>query len=134
VKLLLDTHTFLWFISGDQNLDGYARELIEDEVNERYLSLASIWEITIKSSLGRLIAPTPPSRLIREHVWTNAIELLNIEPEHFDSLHTLPFHHNDPFDRLILAQAIQENFVLVTKDEILKEYNVQVKWSAENRD
>ena len=65
MKVLLDTHTFLWFIAGDPQLDTYARQLIEETDNERYLSVASIWEITIKSSLGRLTVPTPPTTLIR---------------------------------------------------------------------
>ncbi|MFO7681859.1 MAG: hypothetical protein R6X34_17585 [Chloroflexota bacterium] len=84
MKLLLDTHAFLWSIAGDSQLDSHARRLIEDFGNERYLSLDSICEITIKSSLGRLVVPTPPSALIREHVWANAIILLPIMPEHFD--------------------------------------------------
>lgn len=69
MKLLLDTHTFLWFIAGDAQLDEYPRQLIEDPGNERYLSVACIWEITIKASLGRLAVPVPPSKLIRNHVW-----------------------------------------------------------------
>jgi PIN domain nuclease of toxin-antitoxin system len=130
VKLLLDTHTFLWFIAGDTQLDSYARQLIEEPGNERYLSAASVWEITIKSSLGRLTVPMPPSTLIREQVWANAIDLLAIAPEHFDVLHTLPYHHKDPFDRLLIAQAMQEEMLLVTKDPAFADYNVQVAWSS----
>jgi PIN domain nuclease of toxin-antitoxin system len=130
VKILLDTHTFLWFIAGDPQLDAYARQLIEESNNERYLSVASVWEITVKSSLGRLIIPTPPTTLIREHVWANAIDLLAITPEHFDTLHTLPYHHKDPFDRLLIAQAMQEGMLLVTKDQAFSAYNVQVTWSS----
>ncbi|MCB0000251.1 MAG: type II toxin-antitoxin system VapC family toxin [Anaerolineales bacterium] len=130
MKLLLDTHTFLWFIAGDNQLDVYARQLIENPDNERYLSIASVWEITIKSSLGRLTVPTPPSTLIREQVWANAIDLLTITPEQFDTLHTLPYHHKDPFDRLIAAQAVQEGMWLVTKDSAFAAYNVQMAWSS----
>ena len=130
MKLLLDTHAFLWFIAGDTQLNGYARHLIEEPGNERYLSVASVWEITIKSSLGRLTIPTPPSTLIREHTWANAIDLLAITPEHLDTLHNLPYHHKDPFDRLLIAQAIQEGLVLVTKDQAFDAYNVQVAWSS----
>ena len=130
MKILLDTHTFLWFIAGDPQLDAYARQLVEEADNERYLSVVSVWEITIKSSLGRLTVPTPPTTLIREHVWANAIDLLAITPEHFDTLHTLPYHHKDPFDRLLIAQAMQEEMLLVTKDRAFSSYNVQVTWSS----
>ncbi len=129
MKILLDTHAFLWFIAGDMRLNAYARQLIEAPENKRYLSAASIWEITIKASLGRLIAPTPPSILIRDHVWANAIDLLAISPEHFDILHTLPYHHKDPFDRLIVAQALHEDLILVTKDQALAAYNIRIAWS-----
>ena len=130
MKILLDTHTYLWFIAGDAQLDVYARQLIEEPGNERYLSVASVWEITIKSSLGRLTVPTPPTALIREHVWANAIDLLALTPEHFDALHTLPYHHKDPFDRLLVAQAMQEGMLLVTKDPAFNAYDVQVVWSS----
>jgi len=130
VKILLDTHTFLWFIAGDPQLDAYVRQLIEEANNERYLSVASVWEITIKSSLGRLTVPTPPTTLIREHVWANAIDLLAITPDHFDTLHTLPYHHKDPFDRLLIAQAMQEGMLLATKDQAFNAYDVQVTWSS----
>lgn len=130
MKILLDTHVFLWFIAGDSRLGVHARQLIEEPGNERYLSMASVWEITIKSSLGRLTVPTPPSTLIREHVWANAIDLLAITPEHCDILHTLPYHHKDPFDRLLIAQAMQEGMLLVTKDQAFAAYNIQVTWSS----
>ncbi|RIK40911.1 MAG: PIN domain nuclease [Chloroflexi bacterium] len=129
MRVLLDTHTFLWFIAGDVQLDRHARQLIENPGSERYLSVASLWEITIKSSLGRLTVPTPPSVLIRDHVWANAIELLVISPEHLDVLHGLSYHHKDPFDRLMIAQAIHEGLVLIS-DQIFSAYNVQVEWSG----
>ncbi|MEM7125186.1 MAG: type II toxin-antitoxin system VapC family toxin [Chloroflexota bacterium] len=100
MKILLDSHAFLWFIAGDSQVNTYSKQLIESPDNERFLSFASIWEITIKSSLGKLVVPTPPSKLIQEYVWPNAIELLPIIPEHLDTLHDLPYHHKDPFDRL----------------------------------
>lgn len=130
MKILLDTHAFLWFIGGDSHLDNHARELIENLNNERYLSIASIWEITVKSSLGRLTVPMPPSSLIREHVWANAIDLLDVLPNHFDTLLELPYLHKDPFDRLIIAQAIAEDLVIVTADQELSSYDVKVAWSS----
>lgn len=130
MKVLLDTHTFLWFIAGDAQLDGYARQLIEEPGNERFLSMASVWEITIKSSLGRLMVPMPPSTLIREQIWANAIDLLPITHEHLDILYTMPYHHKDPFDRLLAAQAIQERMLIVTKDQAFNAYDVQIAWSS----
>ncbi|MBI3957720.1 MAG: type II toxin-antitoxin system VapC family toxin [Chloroflexi bacterium] len=130
MKLLLDTHAFLWFISGDSQLSSYARQLIEDSDNQRYLSVTSIWEITIKSSLGRLEVPTPPSKLIREYVWANAIELLTITSEHLDVVHTLPYHHKDPFDRLMIAQAIHEDMVLISRDVTLNAYSIRIEWTG----
>jgi PIN domain nuclease of toxin-antitoxin system len=129
LNLLLDTHTFLWFIGGDATLTSYARLLIENTANRRYLSIASIWEITIKSSLGRLTVPMPPSLLIRDHVWANAITLLNLTPDHLDVLHSLPYHHNDPFDRILIAQAMNEKMTLITKDAAFAQYAVPVKWA-----
>ncbi len=86
-------------------------------------------EITIKSSLDRLTVPMPPGTLIRDHVWANAIELLTITPDQLDVLHTLPYHHNDPFDRLLIAQAISEELTIITKDRFFDAYSVQVNWS-----
>jgi PIN domain nuclease of toxin-antitoxin system len=126
VRILLDTHTFLWFISGDSKLDETSRELIEDADNERYLSVASIWEITVKSSLGRLDVPLPVSALVRDHVWANAIELLAITPEHLDVLHGLPYHHKDPFDRIMIAQAVHEGMALLARDSAFGDYDVQL--------
>lgn len=130
MKLLLDTHAFLWFIDGDEQLSPIARQLIEDPANERYLSVVSVWEITIKSALGRLVVPTPPSRLIREQVWSNAIALLPLAPSHFDSLQALPIHHKDPFDRMLIAQALTEGMTFVTKDRTADRYGVRVAWSS----
>lgn len=130
MNILLDTHTFLWFIAGDNQLDNHARHLIEDLNNDRFLSIASLWEITIKSSIGRLSVPLPPSLFIRDQVWANAIDLLAIRPEHLDVLHDLPYHHKDPFDRLLIAQAMSENLVLITKDPSFQAYDVRLAWTS----
>jgi PIN domain nuclease of toxin-antitoxin system len=131
VKLLLDTHAFLWFISGSDKLSDHAKALIEDAGNERYLSVASLWEIAIKVSLGKLKVPLPLTRLAREHVTGNAIEVLPIEPEHLDEQRKLPFHHRDPFDRLIIAQAIVEEMEVVTRDEAFSAYEAHCTWELE---
>ena len=132
MNLLLDTHVFIWMLDGDKRMSQYARELIEDQDNNLYMSVASVWEMTIKSGMGRLNVPTPPTTLIKDHIYANDIQLLPITPAHFDVLHTLPYHHKDPFDRLIIAQAIHEKMNLVTKDALFAPYTVQIVWNPTN--
>jgi PIN domain nuclease of toxin-antitoxin system len=131
VKLLLDTHTFIWFIDGGDELSRHAKELIEAEANERYLSVASLWEMAIKVSIGKLQVPLPFTRLVRQHVHGNAIQVLPIKPSHLDTQRELPFHHQDPFDRLIIAQAISEKMVVVGRDEAFSMYPVDQVWQPE---
>jgi PIN domain nuclease of toxin-antitoxin system len=128
VNLLLDTHTFLWFIGGSDRLSAHARDLIEDGENDRYISVASLWEMAIKVSIGKLNVPLPFTRLVREHVVGNAIEVLPIAPEHLDEQRKLPFHHRDPFDRLIIAQAITEDMTIVGRDAEFEAYPVRLDW------
>jgi PIN domain nuclease of toxin-antitoxin system len=115
VRLLRDTHTFLWFIGGDAALSLDARQLIEDRTNERLLSIASLSEMAIKVSVGRLTVPLPFTDLVAEHVYGNAIDLFEILPSHCDVLTTLPFHHKDPFDRIIIAQGQAENIPILSE-------------------
>jgi PIN domain nuclease of toxin-antitoxin system len=128
MKLLLDTHAFLWFISGDSRLSTHAKELIEDISNERFLSVVSIWEMVIKSSIGKLVIPTPIEELVKEHVIGNDIQVFPIETAHFDTLYSLPFHHKDPFDRMMIAQAICENMSILSTDGNFPHYPVQIEW------
>lgn len=128
MKLLLDTHAFLWFIGGSSELSSYAKGLIEGEENERYLSVASLWEMAIKVSIGKLDVPLPFTRLVRKHVTGNAIEVLSIEPEHLDEQRSLSFHHRDPFDRLIISQAIEEEMIVVSRDDAFSDYPIQLRW------
>ena len=129
MRLLLDTHTFLWFIGGDAALSPYARQLIEDSTNERLQSLASLWEMAIKVSLGRLTVPLPFATLVEEHVYGNAIELFGIAPRHLDVLRTLPFGHRDPFDRLIIAQGQAEDIPIVSRDSAFDDYDIRRLWT-----
>ena len=129
MRLLLDTHTFLWFIEGDTALSPYARQLIEDRTNERLLSIASLWEMAIKASLGRLTLALSFTDLVAEHVHGNAIELFEILPRHLDVLTTLPFHHKDPFDRMIIAQSQAENIPILSRDSAFDDYVIQRLWS-----
>ena len=105
MKLLLDTHVFLWFIMGSALLSADTRALIEDEKNRKFISVASLWEIAIKSSIGKLSLSAPFDQLIAQQLSLNGFELLPIEVSHLAAVTTLPFHHRDPFDRLLIAQG-----------------------------
>jgi PIN domain nuclease of toxin-antitoxin system len=128
VNLLLDTHTFLWFIAGDATLSKAARSAIEDEGNNLYLSVASLWEIAIKVSIDKLILSEPFEALIPEQLAENGIELLDISVEHTALIASMPFHHRDPFDRLIAAQAHVEQMTLVSADDAFDAYGVTRLW------
>jgi PIN domain nuclease of toxin-antitoxin system len=128
MKLLLDTHAFLWFIMGSANLSVKARAIIENPVNERLLSVASLWEIAIKTSLGKLALSAPFAELIPAQLKLNGIELLNLNVDHLSALTTLPFHHRDPFDRLVIAQAIVEKLTVVSLDRAFDAYGVTRHW------
>ena len=129
MRLLLDTHTFLWFIDGDTALSPYARQLIEDRTNERLLSIASLWEMAIKASLGRLTLTLSFADLVAEHVHGNVIELFEILPPHLDVLTTLPFYHKDPFDRMLIAQSQAENMPILSRDSAFDDYAIRRLWS-----
>jgi PIN domain nuclease of toxin-antitoxin system len=128
VNLLLDTHTLLWFLSGDARLSIAARDAIEDLANTRLFSIASAWEIAIKASLGKLALTAPFSQLIPGQLRANGIELLPIRPEHVAPLLNLPYHHRDPFDRILITQAAVENAVVVSADTTLDRYGISRLW------
>jgi len=128
MNLLLDTHTFLWFIAGSDNLSQKARALIEDESNRVYLSAASLWEIAIKVSLGKLNLSEPFETFIPEQLDMNSVELLGISVSHASRVASLPFHHRDPFDRLLAAQALTEDIPILSADEVLDAYGVTRLW------
>ncbi|WP_066378839.1 MULTISPECIES: type II toxin-antitoxin system VapC family toxin [unclassified Anabaena] len=128
MRLMLDTHTFLWFIEGSLNLSETAKNLIEDQQNQRFLSIASLWEMSIKVSIGKLQLDMTFTELVKQQVYGNAIELLEIRPEHLDELAKLPFCHRDPFDRLIISQSLVESIPIVTKDSVFESYPVQILW------
>ena len=128
MRLLLDTHSFLWFIEGNERLSIRARESILDMENERLVSTATLWEIAIKSSLGKLNLAFPFDEVIVGHVIRNAMQPLHIEPRHLARLHTLPFHHRDPFDRLLAAQALSDSLRLVSCDAVFDGYSVERLW------
>lgn len=128
MSYLIDTLTFLWFITDHASLSSHAENLIQQPDNPVYLSVGSIWEMSIKVSLNRLEMPTPFNEFIDSQLIENRIALLPIRTEHTAKLISLPFHHQDPFDRLLVAQALHEGYTLISKDEIFDPYGVDRQW------
>jgi len=128
MRLLLDTNSFLWFISGSERLNVNARDLITDLNNQLVLSSASLWEIAIKVSIGKLELLQPYYQFIPEQLGKNDINVLPIELSHLTKVVELPFHHRDPFDRLIIAQALTEDIPIISPDPIFSQYAVKLIW------
>ena len=127
-RFLLDTHAFLWWISDTPELTAAARAAIADSRNECFLSVASCWEMAIKSSLGKLRLTKPVEKFVSEQLTANGFGLLNIELRHAAKVENLPFHHHDPFDRLIIAQAITDRLTIVSADSAFADYGVKLLW------
>ena len=125
---LLDTHTFLWLATEDERLSPTARELVLDPATDLFLSVGSVWEMAVKKSLGRMELTVPLSRLVAEQLKQLRTSLLEIRREHALLVETLPFHHRDPFDRLLVAQAIEERLPLLSADSQLDAYPVERVW------
>jgi PIN domain nuclease of toxin-antitoxin system len=128
MAFLLDTHTFLWFVSGDPNLPSSVRNKIIDVNQSCFLSSASLWEITIKRQIGKLDLNISLEELF-EYIDRNQFEIIPITYDHLLTLSNLPFHHRDPFDRLIVSQAIAENLIVISKDKGLKKYKIKQQWT-----
>ncbi|AUD00456.1 type II toxin-antitoxin system VapC family toxin [Spirosoma pollinicola] len=127
MRLLLDTHTLLWFYSGDEALSNNLRETIKSPANACFISIASLWEITIKVSLGKLELNTSILELF-DFLERNQFWVLPIEFNHLVELQRLPNHHRDPFDRLIIAQALAENLAVATRDSFFSQYGLTITW------
>jgi len=128
MRVLLDTHTFLWFALGDPKLSSHARSHIEDLDNEKLISPASYWEIAIKISLNKYTLSQPYEEFMQKGIAGNGFIILPIEPKHTAALTTLPFHHRDPFDRLIIAQAMVEQIPVISGDGAFAAYPVTRIW------
>jgi PIN domain nuclease of toxin-antitoxin system len=128
VKLLLDTHTFIWWDSAPAKLSAAALTLCRDPANQLVLSVVSLWEIQIKRQLGKLDLRLPMTEILAHQQATNGVVLLPIVKEHVLALEALPFHHRDPFDRLLVAQAVVEGAALVSGDPVLKSYDADIRW------
>ncbi len=127
MKLLLDTHVFLWIV-GDGPLSQRARRSFLDRENEVYLSAASYWEISIKVSIGRLSLTDDWMEIFDREIAVNGIKWLPIKKEHCWGIVNLPMIHRDPFDRLLIAQALFEQMTLLTADDSIQQYNVPIVW------
>lgn len=127
MRLLLDTHTLLWHREGSERLSGIAKSLLADADNQIFVSITSLWEISIKRSLGKLATSKTPAELLAIYQKAGA-ELLPISPNHVTAVESLPWHHRDPFDRMLIAQANTEGLTLVTKDEAFNDYDVNQIW------
>lgn len=123
---LLDTHTFLWFINGDPELSKNARNIIENG-SSKYISIATFWEIAIKVNIGKLELDMPFAEL-KVHAAKNGFELLPITFEHTNQLLNLPFHHKDPFDRIIISQAYCDNLTVISRDINFEKYGMKLAW------
>jgi len=128
MRPLLDTHTFIWFFTGNTKISNQARALIENQDNEKLLSTASVWEIAIKQSTGKLSFHVPFEVFIKQQLSLNDFNLLNINLDHLAVVATLPFHHRDPFDRLLIAQSIVEKIPILSVDSAFDAYPIERLW------
>jgi PIN domain nuclease of toxin-antitoxin system len=128
VRLLLDTHALLWFYLGDPQLSAAARLAIEDASNAKLVSPASYWELAIKISLGKYILSESYDDFIQHAIVDNGFVILPVMPQHTSTLISLAYHHRDPFDRLLVAQAIVESIPLVSADPVLDLYPITRLW------
>ena len=127
MRALLDTHAFLWFLAGDERLSRKARETMSEENAELFVSAASVWEMAIKASLGRLRLPLPVADYVAEKVRAG-FQVMPIDWVHAAAVQKLPFHHRDPFDRLLIAQAQVEKLPLVSGDRAFLKYGIRLIW------
>ncbi|HEU4880796.1 MAG TPA: type II toxin-antitoxin system VapC family toxin [Longimicrobium sp.] len=128
MRSLLDTHTFLWFVAGDDRLSVRARTRIEARDSEILLSIASIWEIAIKAALGRLPLPMPVRSFVPHQMAENNIGLLPVALDHALEAGSLPHHHRDPFDRMLVVQARMEEMPIISADPELDRYGIDRVW------
>jgi len=127
MNLLLDTHAFIWFSENDPLLSRAALKAIETPENVKYISIASLWEMAIKHSLGKLQLKKALSGIIAE-IQVNGFDLFPVSTAHILQVETLPFHHKDPFDRMLIGQAISEDFTIVSKEDLFDQYSVRRLW------
>ena len=128
MKLLLDTHAFIWYVTNNQKLSVTAQQLINESSNQVLLSIVSIWEMAIKHSVGKLSFELPFEVFVAQQLALNNFDLLNIKIAHLNVVANLPLHHRDPFDRLIIAQGMVESIPVISTDKIFDSYPVKRLW------
>lgn len=128
MRLLLDTHAFIWMLEAPEKLSDKVIQAHNDQANTLYLSVASLWEIQIKRALGKLEMDVPLAQIVHEQLQGGRFQLLDIRAEHVLALDELPPYHNDPFDRLLIAQARTEGMPLVSTDRVFSQYPVELFW------
>jgi len=125
MNILIDTHILLWFFNGDEKISQGTRNLILSPENEKFVSVSSLWEIAIKFSIGKLTLKNGLQNIF-QLIDENGFRLLSLEPAHILLVSSMEFHHRDPFDRLIIAQAIAENMTILTNDMVFRKYLANV--------
>ena len=128
MQLLIDTQIFIWFVENDNQLPVSISKELESSKNSIIISIASLWEMAIKISLGKLQLNCSIEKMI-DLLYKNGFEILPILPEHIIKLSTLEYYHRDPFDRIIISQGLFENLTIITKDENFSKYNIKVIWN-----
>ena len=128
MRVLLDTHVFIWWVEGARVLPAKARAAIANPDNECLLSVASAWELAIKASLGKLKLSLPVRRFVVENAAANGFRMLEIGIGHVGRVESLAPHHGDPFDRLLIAQALEEKLPVITADPVFGKYGVKRIW------
>ncbi len=126
MSYLLDTHIFLWWVLDNPKLDKETRLLLGETDENLFLSAASAWEMAIKAQIGKLILPESVVDFVRKQLVLNDIQSLDITTEHALTVFKLPMHHKDPFDRILIAQAVAENMIIITNDELIRQYDVHL--------
>jgi PIN domain nuclease of toxin-antitoxin system len=127
MKAILDTHAFLWALAGDERMSDLARDTFAEAAGLS-LSIASVWEILVKVQAGKLNLPRPVGPYVLRKLAENGIEMLSISIDHLLALERLPMHHRDPFDRMLIAQSIEEGWPIITADREFKQYPIRVIW------
>ena len=129
MSYLLDTQSLLWLLTDDHRLTETVKSTFLKMENDILVSIASLWEMAIKISLNKLSIEGTLEKFTEEHILGNAIEFLPVEPAHVFRLENLPFYHRDPFDRLIIAQAVEENLPIISSDRVFDKYKIRRIWS-----
>ena len=126
MKVLLDTHTLLWALTDESKLSERVRKLLPQA--DTWFSVASLWEILIKARIGKMPLPQPTGPFVMSKLQLNGVRLLNVTQDHVLRVESLPDHHRDPFDRMLIAQSLEESLPVVTADRVFARYPVELIW------